>query len=101
YGVVDGNVIRVISRYLGITDSVNKSSVKKAIQNTMNELIDPARPGEFNQSVMELGSLICTPTKPKCEICPISTQCVANITLQTETIPYKPKKNPTPHYNIA
>ena len=101
YGVVDGNVIRVIARYIGISDDVTKSAVKKTIQNTMNELIDPDRPGEFNQSVMELGSLICTPIKPNCEICPINSICLAFKLVQTETIPYKPKKKPIPHIDIA
>ena len=101
YGVVDGNVIRVISRYLGITEDVTKASVKNIIQKTMNELIDPDRPGEFNQGVMELGSLICTPIKPKCEICPISTNCLAYNHVQTDIIPYKPKKKQVPHFDIA
>lgn len=101
FGVVDGNVIRVIARFLGITDDVSKMHVKKIIRKTMDELIDQDSPGEFNQGVMELGSLICTPVNPNCEICPISTNCLAYNLIQTETIPYKPKKKKVPHFDIA
>lgn len=101
HAVVDGNVIRVLSRFYGITDDVANGKTKRLIQSLADELLDPQHPGEFNQAVMELGSLVCTPSQPECKYCPLATWCVANKTLQTDTIPYKAPKHKVPHHNIV
>ncbi|MFH1262073.1 MAG: A/G-specific adenine glycosylase [Pseudomonadota bacterium] len=66
--VVDGNVRRVLSRLF---------ETASAVDDRAQELIDPKHPGDFNQAVMELGALVCLPRSPKCEICPLSTDCLA------------------------
>lgn len=101
HAVVDGNVIRVISRLIGLTDDVRKASSLQAIKDAAQELIDPQNPGDFNQALMELGSLVCTPRNPACSSCPWSVQCQAYRTVQTDVIPYKAKKAPVPHHHIA
>lgn len=99
--VVDGNVIRVLSRYLGIKDDVRRSAVKNEIQAIADSLIPENRPGDFNQAVMELGATICTPKNPECESCPLSADCVAYKTAETEIIPYKSPRKKVPHHNIG
>jgi A/G-specific adenine glycosylase len=101
HAVVDGNVIRVLSRFSGIEDDIRNQSTKTAIQHIADDLLDPANPGEFNQAVMELGSLVCTPTNPKCDACPLSTWCIAHKLAQTEIIPYKSPKPKVPHHQIV
>lgn len=101
YGVVDGNVIRVISRLLGMTDDVTKSGTQKQIQQFVNDSISHIRPGDFNQALMELGATICLPLNPKCEECPLRDSCVAFKTLQTQNIPYKPTRQKIPHHTIV
>lgn len=101
HAVVDGNVVRVLSRFYGITDDVASSRTKRVIQSLADELLDPNHPGEFNQAVMELGSLVCTPSAPHCEDCPLARWCVANKTLQTDSIPYKAPKQKVPHHDIV
>lgn len=99
--VVDGNVIRVLSRWAGIEDDVSKSSVQKEIQTLADELLEKEHPGDFNQAVMELGATVCTPKNPNCEECPIAFSCIATQTAKTEHIPYKAPKKKVPHHQIV
>jgi A/G-specific adenine glycosylase len=99
--VVDGNVIRVLSRYYGIKDDVRRSKVKSNIQIIADSLIPRDRPGDFNQAVMELGATICTPKNPVCDSCPLSIDCVAYKTAKTEIIPYKSPRKKIPHHHIG
>lgn len=101
YAVVDGNVIRVITRYMGIEEDIRTSQVKKTVQEFVNDLIPADHPGDFNQSLMELGAIICKPAAPACHKCPLSTQCIAYNTAKTDIIPYKSKAKKIPHYDIG
>ena len=101
YAVVDGNVIRVLSRYFGIEDDVRRSAVKTNIQEYADELLDRNRPGDFNQAIMELGAIICTPSNPDCEACPLAAGCIARKKVKTDTIPYKSPAKKVPHHNIG
>jgi len=101
HAVVDGNVIRVLSRYLGIEDDVRRSATKSRIQEHADELLDRERPGDFNQALMELGALVCTPSDPACEECPVSAGCIARKQVKTEEIPYKSPAKKVPHHNIG
>lgn len=101
YAVVDGNVIRVLSRYYGIEDNVRSTKIKNTIQDYANELISEERPGDFNQAVMELGATVCVPSNPECPECPLQEDCVAFKTAKTEEIPYKSKKKKRPHHQIG
>jgi A/G-specific adenine glycosylase len=90
--VVDGNVIRVISRLFGIKDSVGDKSTVKRIQKIADDLIPTRDPGTFNQAIMEFGALHCTPQKPNCSRCDFKDICYAQkFKLQTE-IPFKADK---------
>ncbi len=101
HAVVDGNVVRVLSRYLGIEEDVRKSKTKNAIQEAAEGLLDRDRPGDFNQALMELGATVCTPAGPDCKNCPISTGCRAYQTLKTDRIPYKSPAGKKPHHHIG
>ncbi|ELR22329.1 A/Gspecific adenine glycosylase [Acanthamoeba castellanii str. Neff] len=75
--LVDGNVIRVLSRLRAIkADSTNKKVVD-LFWKLAGDLVDPKRPGCFNQAMMELGATVCTPKSPKCKACPVSAHCLA------------------------
>lgn len=99
--VVDGNVIRVITRYYGIEDDVRSSKTTKQVQALVDELISKEYPAEFNQGMMELGATVCSPTKPDCDKCPIQVGCVAIKMAKTDTIPYKSKAKKKPHLEIG
>uniref|UniRef100_A0A804REA9 Adenine DNA glycosylase n=2 Tax=Zea mays TaxID=4577 RepID=A0A804REA9_MAIZE len=75
--VVDGNVIRVISRLYTIADNPKESSTVKRFWDLVGQMVDPLRPGDFNQAMMELGATLCSKTKPGCSQCPVSSHCQA------------------------
>lgn len=99
--VVDGNVIRVLSRLKMICDDPKLSSSQKKFWSLSGELVDPIRPGCFNQALMDLGSTLCTAKGPSCSKCPIQNDCKAfkasneaNSLIQVTDFPKKVAKNP-------
>jgi A/G-specific adenine glycosylase len=90
--VVDGNVLRVISRLKAISDPIDSLKVKKEIFNASLALIDNEEPDIYNQAIMELGATVCMPKNPSCSDCPVSLYCEGlKIEVQNK-IPYKAKK---------
>jgi len=75
--VVDGNVERVLCRLAGWDASRGKGStdLRNRIEAMAARLLDPERPGDFNQAVMELGATVCLPRNPQCLMCPVSSSC--------------------------
>jgi len=90
--VLDGNVIRFISRLTGITEPVDDTPTLKKISCIVNNMIAEDDPGTFNQSLMEFGALQCVPVKPDCSACPFSNSCVALKNQLVGQVPYKSKK---------
>ncbi len=74
---VDGNVYRVLARHFGLELPINSPAGRKAFQELAQQLLDPHQPGEYNQAVMELGALTCTPKNPACTACPVRSGCRA------------------------
>jgi len=68
--VLDGNVERVLARVSASPEASNSELWKLA-----EELISPKRPGDFNQSMMELGAMVCLPAEPRCLVCPVHPWC--------------------------
>ncbi|MGX9135974.1 A/G-specific adenine glycosylase [Rummeliibacillus sp. JY-2-4R] len=89
---VDGNVMRVLSRVLLIDADIALPKTKKIFEQAVMELIDVNHPSEFNQGLMELGALVCTPTSPKCLLCPVREYCTAFNEGNPEELPVKTKK---------
>ena len=99
---IDGNVMRVVSRLFCIEEDIAKASSRKVFDEAVRSIIDEEHPGEFNQAFMDLGSAICTPTSPKCEICPIQSFCLANKRGIQANFPVKTKKaKPKDVYYVA
>ncbi|MGM0588224.1 MAG: A/G-specific adenine glycosylase [Bacteroidota bacterium] len=101
HAVVDGNVLRVITRLMGNTGDIRKTTIKNEVQEFADNWLDPERCGDFNQAVMELGATVCTPSNPDCENCPLQEHCTAYKTVQTDQIPYKSPAKKRPHHQIA
>jgi A/G-specific adenine glycosylase len=73
--VVDGNVERVLTRYIGLAQPEGKSALTARIQQLADGLLDPERPADFNQAMMELGATVCLPRGPLCLHCPVQAGC--------------------------
>ncbi|MDX8047657.1 A/G-specific adenine glycosylase [Gracilibacillus sp. S3-1-1] len=89
---VDGNVMRVLSRVLLIEEDIAKPKTRKTFEAAVRELISQENPSAFNQGLMELGALVCTPTKPSCLLCPVQEHCIAYREGVEQTLPIKKKK---------
>jgi len=74
---VDANVVRVLCRHEGIADNSKLPAVQVRLQTIADANLDLARPGDFNQAMMELGATLCTPKRPACDACPIGNDCIA------------------------
>jgi len=92
YAVVDGNVIRLITRVFGITQAVEKIATKKNIQQKVTELLPKKTPAIFNQAIMEFGAMQCIPRNPDCEKCCLKSSCYAYNNNLVSKLPLKIKK---------
>lgn len=75
--VIDGNVMRVISRWFAIAEAADSGKGKKMIAEALNEIFDHEAPGTFNQAIMDFGAMVCKPKSPNCSACPFSVSCAA------------------------
>ncbi|NVN95446.1 MAG: A/G-specific adenine glycosylase [Bacteroidetes bacterium] len=92
YPVIDGNVLRVISRIYGISTPIDIDKGKKEVLSILKTLIDEQNPDIFNQAIMELGAMVCLPQNPKCETCPLNALCFATSNKIMHDFPVKTKK---------
>lgn len=77
YPILDGNVKRVLARCYAVDGWPGKKDVEKRLWD-ISETVTPATDvARFNQAMMDLGAIVCTRTKPKCELCPVNNLCVA------------------------
>jgi A/G-specific adenine glycosylase len=94
--ILDGNVKRVLTRYLGFKEDLASSRVEKdlwAMAQTMLPQCEVSKSmPRYTQGVMDLGATVCTPKKPKCEQCPVAQVCVAKAQGQPENYPVKTRK---------
>jgi A/G-specific adenine glycosylase len=97
YAAVDGNVYRVLARFLDIDVAINSSSGKKIFYEAAQDLLDRKDPGRHNQAMIELGALICLPAHPKCDECPLKSACYAHANNKVEQLPVKQKLKKQKH----
>lgn len=93
---VDGNCIRIYCRLHALPLIPAEGSTYKEIYSRILADIPEDAPGDFNEALMDLGSLICTPKSPKCETCPLNDQCSAFLLGKQEDFPLKKEKKATP-----
>jgi A/G-specific adenine glycosylase len=92
YAVVDGNVIRVLSRIFGVDAPFDTTIGKKQFQELAQELLIKERSSVYNQAIMEFGAMQCKPKSPDCSICPMQDFCEAYNTNTIAELPVKSKK---------
>ena len=99
--VVDGNVIRVLSRIFAFGGDTRAAAGKKQMQAWVDELLVKGRAGEFNEAMMELGALVCLPKNPNCVECPMKNICVAFASGAPSAFPVLKKKKKGPHIIVG
>jgi A/G-specific adenine glycosylase len=85
--ILEANSQRVLCRLFGIDRDPRDAAVKKQLWQFAEELLPSKAAGDFNQAIMELGALVCTPTKPSCPRCPLRAHCQAKQMDRQEEIP--------------
>lgn len=99
---VDGNVMRVLSRFFNLDGDIAKPSVRAELEKLARELIPEGEASGFNQALMELGALVCTPRSPGCLACPVMKRCAGRLAGRERELPVKTKaKAPKPVYRLA
>lgn len=91
-GVVDGNVFRVLTRYLADSDPIDKPATRNKFQAILDSWLEKEDSASFNQGIMDLGAMICTPKNPACSKCPVSVHCKAGLQGTWDQFPQKAKK---------
>lgn len=95
YAVVDGNVYRVLSRYLGIDTPIDSTEGKKLFATVADELLDKKNPALYNQAIMDFGAIQCSPQSPNCMFCPLASGCSALAGGMVAQLPVKQHKTKT------
>ena len=89
---VDGNVLRVVARITADDSDIARGATKKKMEELVEEVIPRTAPGDFNQSLIELGAIVCLPGgRPKCEACPVRHICRAHAEGRELDYPVKTK----------
>ena len=91
--ILEANTVRLFSRLLGLRGDATSAANQTQLWRFASEIVPARGAGTVNQALMELGSLICTPTAPKCDACPLRAQCSAAAQGQQSQIP-APKRRP-------
>lgn len=99
--ILDGNVIRLLSRVFHITGNVQKAGTQKVLWSLAEEVLPRGRVQDFNQALMELGAVICKPKQPNCASCPLSKICEANKLSIQMKLPVRPPRRTIPHFNVT
>lgn len=90
--IVDGNVVRVLTRLHGIREDTATKPVMDELWREAGLFARGESPGDLNQAIMELGALVCTPRSPRCLICPLAKSCDARAAGDAEALPIKTRK---------
>lgn len=103
---VDANVRRVLARVGGIKSEADDKgqSFDSLVWDLAERLVPEKRPGDYTQALMDLGSSVCTPKSPNCQVCPLNKSCVGNKSGKPESFPGKSKQtkwNVLRHISVA
>jgi A/G-specific adenine glycosylase len=101
YAVLDGNVARVLARLDAVQGHLRDAGRWQALQARADHLLDAKSPSEWNQAMMELGAMICTPRAPQCLLCPVAKFCRAQQLGLAEALPEKNKKRARVEITLA
>jgi A/G-specific adenine glycosylase len=98
---VDGNILRVFSRFWGSRRDIAKPQTRQWLARRLTPIIAGTDPSLFNQACMELGALVCRPHNPECARCPLQRDCMARARGWQARLPVKSRPAKGPHYDVA
>ena len=92
HAAVDGNVVRVISRLTDDASEISAPRTRARFAEEAQRLLDPRRPGDFNQAMMELGATVCVPRNPACGECAVLRFCAGRAAGRERELPVRRRK---------
>jgi A/G-specific adenine glycosylase len=95
--ILEANSLRVLCRFLALRGDPRTATLRKQLWQAAEDLLPRRHVGDFNQALMELGALVCTPVAPRCDVCPIRGRCGARRLGLQEQLPQRP----TPPATVA
>jgi len=96
YAILDGNVKRVLTRYFALSGWTGKKAIETQLWALAESLTPQDKVADYNQVMMDLGAMVCTRTKPKCELCPVAQDCKAHALHRELDFPTKKPKKKIP-----
>jgi A/G-specific adenine glycosylase len=94
---LDGNLKRVYARFFDVEEPVNSTEGEKILWQLARENLPTGKAADFNQALMDLGSMVCLPKNPRCEVCPLARDCKASARGVQHLRPVKNAKKAVPH----
>ena len=99
--VLDGNVVRVLSRLFCVDGNPAVAATRRRLLAHAQRLVSRADASRLNQALMDLGARVCLPRAPRCTDCPIADECDAHHAGRETAFPQKPKRRPIPHRDVV
>ncbi|MBI5366609.1 MAG: A/G-specific adenine glycosylase [Planctomycetes bacterium] len=99
--VLDGNVLRVLARLLALETDPRTAAPRARIAAELEHAISGEDPSDFNQGLMELGAVVCTPRSPGCLLCPLRADCAALARGLVDRLPVRAPKPAPPHREVV
>jgi A/G-specific adenine glycosylase len=101
FPVLDGNIRRVLIRFFYINQDPGKTATINKLWSISQDILPVRNAGLFNEALMELGALICTPINPDCVHCPLIKKCLGYCSGHPASLPIKKPKKPIPHFDVT
>ena len=98
---LDGNIRRVLARYYNVSDEAHSKIGEELLWSLAAQNLPPGKAGDYNQALMELGAILCTPKKPDCAHCPLAEDCQAKMLGIQEQRPVLLSRPAIPHYIVT
>lgn len=98
---LDGNIRRVLARIFGINEPVRSPAGERRLWELAATYLPADKAGDYNQALMDLGALICTPRNPQCSVCPVKHLCQAYSLGIQDKLPVMPIKPAIPHHTVT
>jgi A/G-specific adenine glycosylase len=98
---LDGNIRRVLARLFDVTEPARSPAGERRLLELATAHLPSGRAGEYNQALMDLGAMVCTPHKPACSLCPVLEFCQAYLLGIQEERPVEKPRPAIPHYLVT
>ena len=98
---MDANLRRVFARLFDVETPLGQRETERRLRSLAEKHLPPGRAGDYNQALMDLGALVCTPKAPRCEVCPLRGLCLAKANGTQAQRPVRKPRSRTPHYDVS